>query len=233
MYIGVEMITTSLPDVQLWVSPCELLYFSSNLETHWKKSGIRTEIEWFRPSHNRFPSVPLLHSNGRAGKELLLWNVQKGIFFFFRQTLCQSAKNINQYSCHGCRVLNASLSSLAFQSPGFRCNLHSAGTADCPPLSCLMDDVAVRVEDAPKAVLPEGFSTKSDGVVLGGLLPDDRTLNNLQLSGLDGCLWKLIFFVGRIKEISAKSTYCVFFAFGPFPLGGNHRSFPWGEQITI
>lgn len=65
-------------------------------------------------------------------------------------------------------MLNASLSAFAFQSPGFRRNLHSASTTDCPPLSCLTDDVALGVEDAPKAVLPEGFSKKKGGGGVGG-----------------------------------------------------------------
>lgn len=90
MYIGREMINTSLPDVQLWVR----VSFSTFRPT-WrliKKSGIRTEIEWFRPSRNRFPSVSLLHSNGRAGKKLLLWNVQKGFFFSFAKLYVKARK---------------------------------------------------------------------------------------------------------------------------------------------
>lgn len=92
MYIGIEIINRSLPDVHQWVSPCELLYFSSKLETYWKKSGIRTKIEWFRPSRNRFPSVSLLHSNGRVEKKNAPLKRSKRDFFSFAKLYVEARK---------------------------------------------------------------------------------------------------------------------------------------------
>lgn len=143
-----------------------------------------------------------------------LRDVLKRIIFFFRQTLCQDVKNINQYSRRSCRALNASLSSFAFQSPGFRRNPHSASAADCPPPSCLTDEADLGAEDMLKAVLPEGILKKEKGWV-GVCLPRTKCqiICSFQVSMR---AYKSSFLHSWFQKISS---------FGPFPLGSNHLFF--------
>lgn len=125
MFTSIKMINTSRQDVMsgqsVWASLLSV-HLGDSLKKKWNKNKIKrnrdTDGKWLREGRNQ--------SDGREGKKNRSFEMFKKGFFFFQQTLCRGARNINQYSRHGCRALNASLSAFAFQAPGFRRNLHSA-----------------------------------------------------------------------------------------------------------
>lgn len=160
-----------------------------------KKSGLRTEIEWFRPSRNRFPSVSLLHSNERAGKKNCSFETFKKGFFFSFAKLYVKARKI---------LINTVVTAVARWMRLYLLLLFSRRVSDAifiqrAPLivhRCLAwrTTSLAELKTRRRPCCLRAFQQKAMGRWWGGgLLPADRTLNNLQLSGLDGRLWKLIF----------------------------------------
>lgn len=158
------------------------------------------------------------HTNARtkkSKKKSTLRDVQKGIIFFFRQTLCQDVKNINQYKLSSAECLAIFF---CFSVAGFS----DAILIQRAPLIVRrrLAWQTLQTSELKTRWRPSCLRAYQKNKVWGGVcLPRTKCkiICSFQVSTGD---FQSSFLHCRLQKKK------IFFFFGPFRLGGNHLFFP-------